>query len=124
MPWLRRHLWTNVNASLTIMRRVLVDYGRRRRYQKRGAGAVRVNLDDVTIASPVRPREIVALDEALQRLEQHDARKSTVVELRYFGGVTVDEIAQHLGVSPVTVKGDWSFAKVWLRRHIRHAADS
>ena len=101
-----------------MMRRILVDRARRRGYQKRGARAVHIDIDDVAVMSPERPDAIVALDEALKRLEQHDARKATVVELRYFGGLTTDEIAACLGVAPITVKRDWSLAKAWLSREI------
>jgi RNA polymerase sigma-70 factor (ECF subfamily) len=117
--WQHRSQFFAVAAS--IMRRILVDHARRHRYQKRGGGAVRIDLDDAAIVSPARSRDIVALEEALQTLEQQDPRKSTVVELRYFGGMTIGEIAQHLGVSPITVKRDWAFAKVWLSRHMSRA---
>ena len=119
--WQHRSQFFAVAAN--IMRRILVDHARRHRYQKRGGGAVRIDLDDVAIVAPARSREIVALEEALQNLEQQDPRKSTVVELRYFGGMTIGEIAQHLGVSPITVKRDWAFAKVWLSRHMTRVVD-
>ena len=119
--WQHRAQFFAVAAN--IMRRILVDHARRHRYQKRGGGAVRIDLDEVAVASPARSREIVALEEALQNLEQQDPRKSTVVELRYFGGMMIAEIAQHLGVSPITVKRDWAFAKVWLSRHMSRALD-
>jgi len=119
VAWQHRSQFFAVAAN--IMRRILVDHARRHRYQKRGGGAMQVPLDDVAVVSPARPWEIVAMDDALQSLEQHDPRKSTVVELRYFGGMTIEEIAQHLGVSPITVKRDWAFAKAWLGRHISRA---
>jgi RNA polymerase sigma factor (TIGR02999 family) len=84
--WQHRSQFFAVAASM--MRRILVDHARRRRYQKRGGNATRIDIDHVAIVSAVRPDEIVALDDALQRLEQHDKRKSSVVELRYFGGLT------------------------------------
>ena len=79
-------------------------------------------LDDVAVMSPARPEELVALDDALQRLERQDPRKSTVVELRYFGGLTVEEIAELLSVAPITVKRDWAMAKAWLHREMSHAS--
>jgi len=118
-----RHRSQFLAVAATMMRRILVDRARRHRYQKRGADAVRVTIDDLPIVSPAPPPEIVALDEALRRLEQHDKRKSSVVELRYFGGLNVDEIAGVLGVSAITVKRDWSMAKAWLYREMSHARD-
>jgi RNA polymerase sigma factor (TIGR02999 family) len=120
--WQHRSQFFAVAASL--MRRILVDHARRHRYQKRGGGAVRIAIEDVAILSPARPDDIVALDDALQRLARQDQRKSTVVELRYFGGMTIDEIAQHLSVSPITVKRDWALAKAWLYRDMSHAGDA
>ena len=116
--WQHRSQFLAVAA--TIMRRILVDRARRHRYQKRGGAAVHIPIDEVAIVSPAHPDQIVALDEALTKLEQFDSRKSTVVELRYFGGLTTDEIAQHLDVSPITVKRDWSLARAWLHRHMSH----
>lgn len=109
-------------VAATIMRRILVDHARKHRYLKRGGGAVRVLLDEGALISPTRPDEMLALDDALQLLEQHDKRKSTVVELRFFGGLTVEETADVLGVSPITIKRDWAMAKVWLYREMSHAA--
>lgn len=117
--WQHRSQFLAIAAKM--MRRILVDRARRRGYQKRGAHAVHVDIDDVAVMSPERPDAVVALDEALRRLEQHDPRKATVVELRYFGGLTTDEIAACLGVAPITVKRDWALAKAWLSREIRHA---
>jgi RNA polymerase sigma factor (TIGR02999 family) len=116
-----RHRAQFFAVAATLMRRILVDRARRHRYQKRGGPAIHVTLDDEAIASPARPEELMALDAALQRLEQHDSRKSAVVELRYFGGLTTEEIAEHLGVAPITVKRDWSLAKAWLHREMAHA---
>jgi RNA polymerase sigma factor (TIGR02999 family) len=98
------------------MRRILVDAARARRYQKRGGGAPVVSLDEALTVSPERGREIIALDEALQALAKVDARKSQVVELRYFGGLTVEETAAALDVSPDTVMRDWRIARGWLLR--------
>jgi len=97
-----------------VIRRILVDHARSRGYAKRGGNALRVPLDDVLLASQSRGIEVLALDEALESLAQLDPRKSRVVELRYFGGLTAEETADVLGVSPETVKRDWRMAKAWL----------
>jgi RNA polymerase sigma factor (TIGR02999 family) len=98
-----------------IMRQILVDHARSHGYQKRG-GVHRVEtLDEAATASPGRSRELVALDDALQQLATISQRKSDVVELRFFGGLTVEEIAEALGVSRLTVIRDWNFARAWLR---------
>ena len=117
--WQHRAQFFAVAAS--IMRRILVDHARRYRYQKRGGGAVRMSLDDVDLASPAPAEQILALDGALEALEAFDQRKSQVVELRYFAGLSIEEIAHLLNVSPVTVKRDWALAKTWLYRHMSHA---
>src|SRR5262245_28914676 len=101
-----------------MMRRILVDYARKRHYAKRGGDAQRVTLDEAMIVSEKKAPEIVALDEALTRLAEIDPRMSQVVELRYFGGLSIEEIAGALEVSPVTVRRDWSTAKAWLYRAI------
>jgi RNA polymerase sigma factor (TIGR02999 family) len=119
---LRRIRWQDrahfLALSAQLMRRVLVDHARSRNYQKRGGGAVPVELDDVLIAAPERGADLVALDEALRNLARVDPRKSQVVELRFFGGLTVEETAGALHVSPETVMRDWRLAKVWLLREI------
>jgi RNA polymerase sigma-70 factor, ECF subfamily len=97
-----------------LIRRILVDHARSRGYAKRGGNAVRVPLDDVLIGARARGIEVLALDEALDSLSKIDARKSRVVELRYFGGLSVEETAEVLGVSPETVKRDWKMSKAWL----------
>ncbi len=97
-----------------IMRRILVDHARRRRVAKRGGNALHVTLDEVLLASQARGIEVLALDEALDALARIDARKSRVVELRYFGGLTIEEAAQVLGVSLDTAKRDWRMARAWL----------
>ena len=101
-----------------IMRRILVDYARSRGYVKRGGGACQVSLDEGLIPSEERSAEVVALDEALQSLARLDERKSRLVELRFFGGLTIEETAEVLGVSPGTVMRDWTLAKAWLRREM------
>lgn len=100
-----------------VMRQILVDFARSRRASPRG-GAGQVTLDDALVPWSVRRPDLVALDEALQRLEVVHPRKSHVVELRYFGGMTLDEAATVLGISRDTVKRDWRFAKLWLLREL------
>jgi len=102
-----------------IMRRVLVDHARSRGYQKRGGGVRPISLEENIAASPSRAPDLIALDEALDRLTKMDARKGKVVELRFFGGLSVEETAGVLNVSPFTVIRDWNFAKAWLHREIR-----
>jgi RNA polymerase sigma-70 factor (ECF subfamily) len=102
-----------------IMRRVLVDYARARGYQKRNPGVRPVPLDDVQVPSPESPPDVLALNEALDRLSKLDPRKGRVVEMRFFGGLSVEDTANALNVSPFTVIRDWNFAKAWLHREIR-----
>jgi RNA polymerase sigma-70 factor, ECF subfamily len=104
--------------SARLMRRVLVDHARSRGYQKRGGGAERVTLDAELVASPGTDVDVVALDRALDALAGIDERKSRVIELRFFGGLSVEESAEVLGVSPDTVKRDWRLAKLWLLREL------
>jgi len=101
-----------------LMRRVLVDHARSRGGQKRGGGARRVALDDRTLAAPVTDTDVIALDDALGALALVDERKMRVVEMRYFGGLTVAQTADALGVSTDTVKRDWRIAKLWLLKHL------
>ena len=97
-----------------IIRRILVDHARGRGYAKRGGNAVRVPLDEVLLGAKGRGIDTQALDEALESLAKIDGRKAHIVELRYFGGLTVEETADFLGISPETVKRDWRMAKAWL----------
>jgi RNA polymerase sigma factor (TIGR02999 family) len=97
-----------------IIRRVLVDHARRRGFSKRGGDALRVPLDDLLLASEARGLEVLALDQALDALARIDGRKSRVVELRYFGGLKIEETAKVLGVSVDTAKRDWRMARAWL----------
>ena len=97
-----------------IMRRVLVDHARRRRFAKRGGGAPHVSVDDVVLVAREPGVDVLALDEALSALARFDERKSRVVELRYFGGLTIEETAAALGVSIDTAKRDWRMARAWL----------
>lgn len=101
-----------------VMRRILLDHARTQHRAKRGGGALQVSLDEAMVISEERSAELIALDEALTRLSAVDARKSQVVELRYFGGLTVEEAAEVLKVAPNTVVRDWSTAKAWLRVEI------
>jgi RNA polymerase sigma-70 factor, ECF subfamily len=103
-----------------LMRRILVDLARARRYQKRGGGALHVSLTDALLASE-KGEDLVAVDDALSALAQVDERKSRVVELRFFGGLSVAETATVLMVSPDTVMRDWKLARAWLRRELRGA---
>jgi RNA polymerase sigma-70 factor, ECF subfamily len=100
------------------MRRILVDHARRRDNQKRGGGVRKVALDEALTISDERAAEVVALDEALARLAEVSPRKSRLVELRFFGGLSIEETAEVLQVSPGTVMRDWTFAKAWLLKEI------
>jgi RNA polymerase sigma factor (TIGR02999 family) len=104
--------------SARLMRRVLVDLARSRAAAKRGGAAVRVTLDEAAVCSAARDADVVRLDDALQALASLDDRKSRVVELKFFGGLTVDETASVLKVSPKTVLRDWEFARAWLQREL------
>lgn len=101
-----------------IIRRILVDHARNRRYAKRGGGVVHVPLDEALLGTRARGIEVLALDEALLSLSRIDSRKGRVVELRYFGGLSVEEAADVLQVSPETVLRDWKMAKTWLFREL------
>ena len=105
--------------SAQMMRRVLVEFARSRQYQKRGAGARKTSLDEGVIASPQRGQDLVALDDALQALAAEYPRQAQVVELRFFGGLNVEETAEVLHVSAITVMRDWQLAKVWLARELK-----
>ncbi len=97
-----------------IIRRILVDHARNRAYAKRGGGVVQIPLDEGVVAARARHVDVLALDEALASLFEFDPRKGRVVELRYFGGLSVAETAEFLGISPETAKRDWKMAKAWL----------
>jgi RNA polymerase sigma factor (TIGR02999 family) len=114
--WQNRAHFLAVAARL--MRRILVDFARAKRYQKRGGGAMQVTLvDNVALSEP--GRDLVALDDALEALAKHDERKSQVIEMRFFGGLSVKETAEALHVSPETVMRDWKMARAWLLRELR-----
>jgi RNA polymerase sigma-70 factor (ECF subfamily) len=106
-------------AASQVMRHVLVDHARERQRAKRGAAAVHVPVEAAVVLSPDQVEEIVAVDLALQRLAEQDVRKSRVFEMRFFGGMSVEETAEVLSVAPNTVIRDWSFARTWLRRELR-----
>jgi RNA polymerase sigma factor (TIGR02999 family) len=113
--WQNRGHFFGVSAQM--MRRVLVDIARRRRADRRGgADAVRVPLESVEVAAADRDAELVAIDLALEKLAIEDARKARVVELRFFGGLSMEETAQTLGISVRTAHTDWAFARAWLYR--------
>ena len=114
--WQNRAHFFAVAAQL--MRQILVDYARRRRSRKRGGDARQVSLDEELIVSEERTGVVVALDDALKGLAEIDPRKSRIVELRFFGGLSIEETAEVLQVSPGTVMRDWTLAKAWLRREI------
>ena len=101
-----------------ITRRILVDHSRKRRYAKRGGDAVRIPLEEALLGTRARGVEVLALDEALLSLSKIDPRKERVVELRYFGGLSVEETAEVLRISPETVMRDWKMARTWLFREL------
>lgn len=105
-------------AAASAMRRILISYARTRKRGKRGGGAAHVAVEDVLIAARERPEELMALDEALERLAARNPRQGRVVECRYFAGMNVEETAAALGVSPITVKRDWTVARAWLHREL------
>jgi RNA polymerase sigma-70 factor (ECF subfamily) len=102
-----------------LMRRILVDHARARNYQKRGGGARRVTFDEALVVRTEPSQDFEALDDALQSLARFDERKSRVIELRFFGGLTVEETASVLDVSPDTVHRDWRLAKAWLQAEMK-----
>jgi RNA polymerase sigma-70 factor, ECF subfamily len=116
VQWQNRAHFFAIAARM--MRRILVDHARSRQYAKHGGDACHVSLDEVVIVSEERATDIVALDDALVRLAAIDPRKTQIVELRFFGGLSIDETAALLAVSPGTVMRDWTLAKAWLRREI------
>jgi len=120
VDWQNRTHFLAMSARL--MRRVLVDLARSRAADKRGGGAVRVTLDDAAIGGVVPDADVIRLDDALEALAALDDRKSRVVELRFFGGLTVDETAVALQVSSKTVLRDWEFARAWLQRELTREA--
>jgi len=117
MQWQNRAHFFAVSAQL--MRRILVEHARRRNL-KRGGGVQHVSLEEAAEVGQGRPPDLVALDDAMNALARFDARKARVVEMRFFGGLSVEETAEVLKVSPVTVMRDWSTARVWLYRELKN----
>ena len=107
-----------------LMRRILVDHARSHRAEKRGSGAAKVPLEDAVVMSNERPDELLTLDESLTRLGRMDPQQARIVELRIFAGLSVEDTADLLGISPATVKRDWSMAKAWLSLEIGKSRDA
>jgi RNA polymerase sigma factor (TIGR02999 family) len=116
LVWQNRAHFFAVTAR--VMRHILIDHARRRRYAKHGGDARQVSIDEAAAMSLERAAELIALEEALDELAQLDQRKSQVVELRYFGGLSLEETAETLNVSLMTVRRDWRAAKAWLYRRL------
>ena len=116
IDWQNRAHFYAICARL--MRRILIDFARSRNYQKRGASFAHIQLEEAATVSEAVGSELLAVDEALKQLAVIDSRKSDVVEMRFFGGMTADEIAGALQVSPETVARDWKLAKAWLQREL------
>jgi RNA polymerase sigma factor (TIGR02999 family) len=116
LRWQNRAHFFAIAAQL--MRRILIDYARRRQYAKRGGGAPHVSLDEAAVLSEERAADLIALDDALDSLASIDPQQSRVVELRFFGGLTVEETAEVLKLSHDMVKREWSTAKAWLYREM------
>jgi RNA polymerase sigma factor (TIGR02999 family) len=114
IKWQNRAHFFGISAK--IMRRILINYARDSNAKKRGAGnAEHINIDDAVIFSPEKSKELVDLDEALKRLSEFDDTKSQIVEMRFFGGMSIDEIAETLGISPSGVSLHWRMARAWLQ---------
>ncbi len=107
-----------IAAAAQMMRHIMVDHARKNKSLKRGGGALKVTLDEAALVTETRSQELLDLDEALERLAAQDARKSQIVELRYFGGLTVEETAEFLKLSQRTVEREWTAAKAWLYREL------
>jgi RNA polymerase sigma factor (TIGR02999 family) len=116
VQWQSRAHFYGIAAQM--MRRILVDYARSRNFAKRGGGAHKVSLDEALIVSDERTAEVVNVHEALERLAAFDARKGQIVELRFFGGLSIEETAEVLAVSKGTAMRDWTLAKAWLYREM------
>ena len=118
IEWQNRAHFFAVTAQ--VMRHILIDHARRRHYVKRGGELAQVSLEEAAGMTQQRAAELVALDEALDELAKFDARKSRVVELRYFGGLSLEETAEVLEISPMTVRRDWRAAKAWLYKAVNN----
>jgi len=130
--YLRLTDWKNVHwqnrahffaVSAQLMRRILVDFARSRHYDKRGGGTPALSLEEAAVVSQEKDADLVALDDALNALDAIDSRQSQVVELRFFGGLSVEETAEVLNISPRTVMREWRFAQAWLYREINRSSD-
>src|SRR6266550_1469267 len=104
--------------AATLMRSILVDHARSHAYAKRGGGIHKIELDEAMIVSQERAAEVLALDDVLKQLANFDPQQSRIVELRFFGGLTIEETAEVLGLSPATIKREWSTARAWLYREL------
>ncbi|MEZ5425324.1 MAG: sigma-70 family RNA polymerase sigma factor [Pyrinomonadaceae bacterium] len=102
-----------------LMRRVLLDHAKAQSRAKRGGGAIHLDISEVSVITPQPGEDLIALDEALNKLAEFDELKSRIIEMRHFGGLTVDEVAGVLEISPITVMRHWRLAKAWLRRELR-----
>jgi RNA polymerase sigma-70 factor, ECF subfamily len=124
VAWQDREHFLAVSAR--VMRHILVDHARARNYQKRGGNAPRITFDEGLVVTAEPGLDFVALDDALEALAKFDERKSRVIEMRFFGGLSVEETAAVLKASPATVMGDWRLAKAWLKREMRgdHSHDT
>ncbi len=117
--WQNRAHFFGVAAQM--MRRILVDHARSHLYAKRGGGAQKLTINEaLDVPQQERDLDLVALDDALQRLEQIDPQQSKIIELRFFGGLTIEETAEVLGISPATIKREWNWAKAWLYRELKN----
>lgn len=119
----RQQQWQNksqfVRVAANMMRRILVDHSRGRRAEKRGGDAAKVLLEEGSLVTKGRAADVIAVDEALERLAAIDPQQARLVELRFFGGLSIEEAARAMGVSPATVKRDWNVAKAWLAREMQ-----
>lgn len=111
-------------ACAQAMRRILISYARMKKADKRGKGAEHVPIHDVVLAAESRPADLIALDEALTKLEEMSARQARVIECRFFAGMSVEETAEALSISPATVKREWTAARAWLNRELTQASDA
>jgi RNA polymerase sigma factor (TIGR02999 family) len=121
VDWRQRAQFFAMAARM--MRRILVDAARARNSRKRGSGAIHVDFEERAVLAPQLDRSMIALDEALASFSEIGPRQAKVVERRYFGGLTEEEIANVLDISPRTVRRDWEFARVWLARELAHSAE-
>jgi RNA polymerase sigma factor (TIGR02999 family) len=116
VAWQNRAHFFGIAARL--MRRILVDYARSKDASKRGGGEIHLALDEALDEAEAQDADLIALDDALTSLASFDSRQSRIVELRYFGGLTIEETAEAIGVSPATVEREWNLARAWLRREL------